>query len=257
VVTTGDEGPLAVRRMGSGPRVVLVHGFTQTGRSFEPLAGRLAPDYEVLLPDLPGHGDSPPAAGDLHRAAAELGASCGAATYVGYSLGGRVCLHLGLDRPQLVRALVLISATAGIEDAEERARRATSDADLAERIARGGDEALADFIDEWLCGPLFSHLPAEVSARESRLANSAEGLASSLRAHGAGSQIPLFERLSELSMPTLVVTGERDAKFTAVGARMAAAIGENASFVLVADAGHAVPLERPEETLALIKRAAA
>ncbi len=224
---------------------MLVHGFTQTGQSWRPIADLLAEAHEVLTPDLPGHGRSPAATGDLDTAATQLGETCGRATYVGYSLGGRVCLHLALAQPDLVARLVLVSATAGIDDLDERASRLAADVALAIRIESGGDGGLASFIDEWLSGQMFHRLGHEAADRPSRLSNTAAGLAGSLRHQGTGSQLPLWERLGELAMPTLIVAGEDDAKFTDLGERMALAIGPTASFILVPGAGHAAPFEQP------------
>ncbi len=244
---------LALTSAGEGSPLVLVHGFTQTGASLVGLADRLSGTHRVMRPDLPGHGASPPATGDLHEAARSLGATCGTASYVGYSLGGRVCVHLALDRPDLVTRLVLVSATAGIEDeAGRRARRAADEA-LADRIESGGDEGLARFLDDWLAGPLFSHLTEEQADRSSRLANRAGGLAGSLRHHGTGTQQPLWGRLSELSMPVLVLAGERDERFCRLGRRLSEAVGPNAVFAPVAGAGHAVAFERPEETARILE----
>lgn len=225
---------------------MLVHGFTQTGASWRRIADALGESYEVLTPDLPGHGSSAAPSGDLAAAASELGEACGEATYVGYSLGGRICLHLALARPALVDRLVLVSTTAGIDDADEREERVAADEALALRIEQGGDAAIAEFLDEWLSGPLFSALDEEAADRAARLENTAAGLASSLRHHGTGTQLPLWERLGELTMPVLVVAGEQDEKFLAAGQRLAAAIGPSALFILVPGAGHAVPFEQPE-----------
>lgn len=229
-----------------------MHGFTQTGASFEPVARRLESSHEVILPDLPGHGDSALPSGGLSEAARALAASCGPATYLGYSLGGRICLHLALGHPDAVERLVLVSATAGIDDPESRDARAKSDEALADRIERGGDEALPAFIDEWLSGPLFAHLGEEAANRPARLRNTAAGLAASLRHHGTGTQLPLWEQLGALEMPVLVVAGSEDARFADSGQRMAAAIGPNAIFCLVPGAGHAVPFEQPEAFARLV-----
>src|SRR5918994_6072055 len=90
---------LAATVRGAGDRLVLVHGFTQTGRSWDRVAASLSDGWEVVTVDAPGHGDSAAVRADLPAAAAMLGTAGGAATYVGYSMGGRLCLHLALAPP--------------------------------------------------------------------------------------------------------------------------------------------------------------
>lgn len=238
---------LAVSTIGpaDGPPVVLVHGFTHTGRSWLPIAESLAADgWRVVLPDAPGHGGSAAIVADLPTGADLLAEAAGRAAYVGYSMGGRLCLHLALARPELVERLVLLGATGGIEDDEEREARRAADEALAVELERDG---LARFLDRWLAGPLFATLPADAAGREDRMRNDPAALASSLRLAGTGSQDDLWPRLHELVMPVAIVAGERDERFVAIGRRMAAAIGGNASFAVIADAGHAAHLERPAE----------
>jgi 2-succinyl-6-hydroxy-2,4-cyclohexadiene-1-carboxylate synthase len=236
---------------GEGRRVVLAHGFTQTLASLAPLAGRLRRRWQVVRVDLPGHGGSGALRADLPGAAGLLGATGGPAAYAGYSLGGRVCLRLAVDQPDLVRALVLIGASPGISDAAERAARRAADDALAGDLERDG---VAAFLDRWLAGPLFATLPAERAGRAERLGNSAAGLAAALRLLGTGAQEPLWARLPRLAVPVLLLAGELDGKFAALAGRMAAAIGPNARVALVPGAGHAAHLERPEETGSLIER---
>ena len=83
-------------------------------------------------------------------------------------MGGRVALHAALAHPTEVRALVLIGATAGIDDPAERATRRVADEALADRIETIGVEA---FVDEWLTNPLFEGLTADSALREDRLRN--------------------------------------------------------------------------------------
>jgi 2-succinyl-6-hydroxy-2,4-cyclohexadiene-1-carboxylate synthase len=83
--------------------------------------------------------------------------------------------------------------------------------------------------------------------------NTGPGLASSLRLCGTGRQEPLWERVGQLTMPVLVLAGERDERFTLLGRRLADAIGDNATFAVVAGSGHACQLERPVETAAMIE----
>ena len=164
------------------------------------------------------------------------------ATWVGYSLGGRCSLHVALAHPEVVDRLVLVSATAGIADDAERSARVERDEALATHVEQIGVEA---FLDEWLAQPLFAGLTAENDGRAARLANTAEGLAASLRLAGTGTQDPLWGRLAEVHVPVLLVAGERDERFVGHAEHMAALLPDAAVAVLP-DAGHAAHLEQPD-----------
>jgi 2-succinyl-6-hydroxy-2,4-cyclohexadiene-1-carboxylate synthase len=227
---------------------VLVHGFTQTRRSWDRLADALADRFEVLAVDAPGHGDSGHLQLGLPAAADALAALAGPATYVGYSMGGRLALHLAVRAPQLVRRLVLVSASPGIADAADRAERRAADERLAAEIERDGVDA---FLERWLARPMFAGLPAGAAGLESRRANTAAGLASSLRLAGTGAQASLWGALEELPMPVLVVAGAGDAKFAAIAEQMARLI-PRATLAVVPGAGHVVHLEQHDEFAALL-----
>lgn len=224
-------------------RTVLVHGFTQSGAVWNSLKAKLSLPGDIECPDLPGHGERSDVAASLNEAGDILGREYGPAAYVGYSLGARVCLHTALRMPHQVSRLVLCSGTPGIESQHERDERVAVDRTLAMRLL---DIGIPAFLDEWLALPLFAGVPVDATEREARETNTAAGLASSLRCAGTGTQTPLWDRLGELSMPVLVVTGANDDKFTDIGARTARAIGANAAHVVVENAGHAVPLEQPD-----------
>jgi 2-succinyl-6-hydroxy-2,4-cyclohexadiene-1-carboxylate synthase len=235
---------------GEGPRIVLVHGFTQTHVSWAPVAADLAADHEVVSVDAPGHGGSSAIRADLTEGAALLADAGGRATYVGYSMGGRLALRLALDRPDLVECLVLIGATAGIDDARERAARRRADEELAESIERDGVHA---FLERWLAQPLFADLSPTSADLAARRTNTAAGLASSLRLAGTGTMDPpWWGELASIDAPTLVLAGERDTKFTALGHRLVESIGPNARFQAVDGCGHAAHLERPDAVAELI-----
>jgi 2-succinyl-6-hydroxy-2,4-cyclohexadiene-1-carboxylate synthase len=226
-----------------GPdRIVLVHGFTQTLRSWERLAGTLAETFQVIRVDLPGHGGSADVELSFEEAAAAIGEAGGTATYVGYSMGGRLCLRLAADRPDLVQSLVLVGASPGLADTGERAARKAADEALAAEIERMGTAA---FLEKWLAQPMFSTLHVDPVDLEARHQNTSAGLARALRQLGAGVQEPLWDRLSELKMPALAVTGQEDVKYARLAEDMADAIGVNAQVVALAGAGHAAHLERP------------
>jgi 2-succinyl-6-hydroxy-2,4-cyclohexadiene-1-carboxylate synthase len=241
---------LHVETLGSGPLLVLLHGFTQAGASMRQLAEELAANFTVVLPDLPGHGRSSNVAATLDEAADLLADACGPATWFGYSMGGRHALHVSVRRPEVVQRLAVLGATAGIVDREERtARRARDDA-LAEHIERIGVSA---FLEEWLAQPLFTRLPDDPADRAIRLQNTPAGLAASLRLAGTGTQKPLDAELAVVDVPVLAMAGELDGKFRAEAARLARAIGPNAAVATVPGAGHAAHAERPAELLALLR----
>ena len=230
-------------------RFVLAHGFTQSARSwatFQQLLETRLPGATTTALDLPGHGDAePPADLDLWATADLLADQGGPGVYVGYSMGGRVALHTALARPEVVERLVLIGATAGIDDPDERAARRAADERLADHIEAVGVPA---FIDEWLANPLFAGLTDDTALRADRLRTSAAGLAASLRATGTGTQIPLWDRLGEIDCPVLVLVGEHDAKFTDLGHRLVGGL-PRAELVVIPGAGHSVHLERPDATV--------
>jgi 2-succinyl-6-hydroxy-2,4-cyclohexadiene-1-carboxylate synthase len=232
--------------------VVFLHGFTQTRQSWRQTiaAGR----YRAIAPDLPGHGQAAERLASFAACAAYVRALAdGPCTLVGYSMGGRIALYTALAMPELVERLVLVGASPGIEDAAEREQRRRADAELADRIEEIGVEA---FAEEWGAQPLFAGQDARVSAaaHADRLRNTAGGLAAALRGLGTGVMEPLWGRLDELQMPVTLVVGQRDTKFRAIAERMAPAIS-GSRIELVAGAGHAVQLERPEAVAAAVAAA--
>jgi 2-succinyl-6-hydroxy-2,4-cyclohexadiene-1-carboxylate synthase len=235
--------------------LVLLHGFTQTGRSWQPIAHALAGRYRAFAPDLPGHGDFAErrpasfAACDAYLRALADGRPF---TLAGYSMGGRVALHAALSLGSQVERLVLVGASPGIADAAERAARAADDAALADRIEAIGIE---EFVREWGAQPLFAGMPRGVAelADEDRLRNTAPGLAAALRGLGTGVMPSLWERLGALSVPVELVVGERDEKFRAIAERMESSLPD-ARVHVVPGAGHAAHLEVPDALVELLGR---
>lgn len=230
-------------------RFVLAHGFTQSARSwatFQRILEARLPGATTMAVDLPGHGEAePPADRDLWSSADFLAGRGGVGVYVGYSMGGRVALHTALSRPEVVERLVLIGATAGIDDPAERATRRAADERLADHIEAVG---VRTFIDEWLANPLFAGLTDATALRADRLRNTPAGLAASLRATGTGTQTPLWDRLGEIECPVLVLVGEHDAKFTDLGRRLVGGL-PRAELAVIPGAGHSVHLEQPDATV--------
>ncbi|MGI9615859.1 MAG: alpha/beta fold hydrolase [Acidimicrobiales bacterium] len=241
---------LAKETTGVGQRFVLAHGFTQNRHCWGPFGDQVAVDHELVMVDMPGHGNTDPNhdSADLSTSADLLIESGGEAIYVGYSMGGRVALHAALRHPAAVRGLVLIGATAGIDDAADRRDRRLADDALADELIEIGLDA---FLDRWLAGPLFASLSDAAACRDARRSNRVDGLAASLRRCGTGTQEPLWDRLGAITAPVLVLAGANDAKFTALGGRLVDAMA-NAQLKTI-PGNHAVHLEAPTPTAAAVR----
>lgn len=246
---------LNVERAGTGPPILLLHGFTGSAGTWKALASAMRSKYGILAVDLIGHGSSDAPDGaerytmqrcidDLVALLLRLGAYDVAV--LGYSMGGRVALHLALDGRVRLSALILESTSPGIDDPELRRLRRKQDHRLARSIE---DDGVAEFVARWEALPLFSTqrrlTPAVAAAQRAiRLGNSRVGLANSLRGMGAGAQPAVTDRLGDITMPTLLIAGADDEKYSSFARSMRAAIpGSEAT--IVENAGHAVHVEQP------------
>ena len=249
----------------SGPAdataLMLLHGFTGDATTWEPFLDAW-PGIPTIRVDLIGHGrsDSPadPARYGMAHAVEDLLAvldhlGVERAAVLGYSMGGRVALHLSTAAPDRLSTLIVESTSPGIEDDAQRAARRASDEALAADIERDG---IAAFVDRWQAQPLFASqasLPAAVRERQrrQRLRQSPAGLANSLRGMGAGAQEYLLPRLASLRTQTLFIAGALDERYVAEARRMAAAV-RGAGLAVLPGAGHAAHLEQPEAFAATV-----
>ena len=231
----------------SDRRLIFLHGFTQTHHHWHTCASLIGGD-DLAYVDMPGHGLSGGDHMTIEQAAPRLLALAGRGTYVGYSMGARHALVAACTGAAEIERLVLIGGTAGIADPSERAERRSGDEAKASHLEQIGVEA---FVDEWLAQPMFAGLEVADSDRRHRLRNTADGLAASLRLAGTGAQEPVWDALGSIRVPVLVMAGERDAKFTEIGKRMADLM-PNATFASIPGAGHAAHAEQPEATATII-----
>lgn len=232
--------------------LAFLHGFTQTRRSMHGLIKEmtdLSTLFSAIAVDAPLHGESQHVEADVAGAADALVDTCGSAIYLGYSMGARICLHAALQHPTKVKGLVLISGTAGIIDPTQRQHRQDADNELASHIELVGTQ---QFVSEWLERPMFALLPNNPQEIAQRCTNSATSLATSLRLCGTGTQQSLWDSLSTLAIPVLLIAGAHDEAFCQHARRMHALIGPNATLRIVQDAGHSVHLEQPHTTAQII-----
>ncbi len=245
------------------PALLLLHGFSGCVAVWDEVVAGLESDFRCIRVDLPGHGatECPDEISNfrMNSVCESLEQLLGSleirqTNVWGYSMGGRLALHFALEYSGRVQRLVLESVSPGIADPEGRRQRAVEDGELADEIERQG---MAWFVEEWMKRPLFAsqqNMPEEkqVQGRELRLRNRPKGLAASLRGMGTGAQGALHERLSELSAPTMLMTGEYDDKFRAIGLQMAGLIPQ-VLYCLIPHAGHAPSWEQPERSVRAVR----
>ena len=239
---------------GEGTPVTLLHGFTQSGRSWQELIKTMPGGWRWIVPDLRGHGETRtrPGApctmdaclGDLEMLWDHLGVEH--THLVGYSMGGRLALHVAARKPERLLSLLTIGAHAGLEEDAREGRRLGDEA-LAQHIEQDGLEA---FIKYWSGLPLFAGLerrgPSFVAQlRAERMNNTVAGLACSLRGMGAGVMEPLWGDLARMTVPSTFVAGQLDHGYVASARRLAATV-PHGHVEVVLRAGHSVHQERPD-----------
>ncbi|MBD3222639.1 alpha/beta fold hydrolase [bacterium] len=234
-------------------RALALHGFLGDGADWDGFRAALSmPSLTLDAPDLPGHGRAPHPV-PPHFAAwvqwicERLHMATEPVHLLGYSMGGRLALAAAMAeaRTGRVASLTLLGATAGLVGRQERDARAAADAERAEALVRDG---LMPFLDRWYRQPLFG--PAAETVGVERLVlrrrfGDPEAMADALRSAGTGAMPNLRPGLGSLRIPVLTVAGNRDEKFAALGAEIAAATPRG-EFATLDGVGHALLVEAPE-----------
>jgi 2-succinyl-6-hydroxy-2,4-cyclohexadiene-1-carboxylate synthase len=227
--------------------LVLLHGFGGTRRAWDQVVAQLDPQrYRPLALDLPGHGEAALHSGPVtfvKCVEVVLAASPERFALCGYSMGGRIALHVALAAPERISRLVLVASSPGIEDSRERAQRREVDRQLADDLERLPFES---FIERWRTQPLFAGEPHEAGllAREDHRRNDPRALAAVMRGVGTGEMKPLWGRLTDLRMPVTILVGDRDVKFRTLARRMQQRLPGGSELKLI-PGGHGLPLENP------------
>lgn len=252
-VPSGTEGNIPV---------IFLHGFSGSLRDWQFAFDKLPQGFTPYTLDIVGHGrSSSPAEVTSYSAEAIVEHIRGLINFfnlsevilTGYSMGGRAALSFAVKYPELLKGLILESATAGIIDEVERRDRRNSDFRLADFIEGNSIEA---FVDYWMDLPLFEsqkRLPEELYAeiRQNKMKNSKTGLANSLRGFSTGVMPQLWDELGNITCKTLLISGGLDKKFTEISRQMSLKI-KRSKHEAAGNAGHNIHLERPEFFLNLL-----
>jgi len=243
-----------VKIEGSGPPLLLLHGFTGSLSTWDMLSEHLSTHFTVYRLDLMGHGKTAPAAEQRMRLTQQvkdletlLAMRSEQWVVLGYSMGGRIALMLSVVSERVVRTIA-VSTTPGIKTATERKVRRVSDRILAERLEKDGLEA---FIDYWETLGLFKPqalLPESqrLLLRQERLSQTVEGLSASLRSQGTGSMPSLWSCLpQEIDW----IVGEEDEKFRTIASRAAS----SEKIHVISHASHAPHIDQSQKFVTMVK----
>jgi len=245
---------IAYRRQGSGPTVLLIHGVGGDSSNWDSVAERLGARFDVIAMDLRGHGKSdlitgPLRAQDLARDAVQVLDEAGVAkcSVVGLSLGGAVALALTLDYPGRVDKLAVIGTVCG-RTQEEKARAL----DRVEFLKRNGTAALADANrGRWFTDAFRKAYPDIVERRVAQVKSCDP--ASYLHAFTVFCTADFVDRLHQIQVPTLVVTGEQDVAATPRMARLMAERIKQSEVHVLAGLRHSVVIEAGEQVTGLLE----
>lgn len=225
------------------PPVLFLPGFMQRADAWLTVAGAVSERYPSLVLEFETW--------TFEERLAEIWAAAEPGTVlVGYSMGGRLALQEAVREPDRYGGLVLVGATAGIEDDDERAARAAADAELADWIE---SHTIDEVVERWEGNPVFaSQSPGLVELqREGRLQHEPADIARLLRSAGQGELRPVWHLLGGLELPVLAIAGEQDERYLRAARRIAAE-APDAKACAIPGAGHAAHLERPREVAAAL-----
>jgi 2-succinyl-6-hydroxy-2,4-cyclohexadiene-1-carboxylate synthase len=237
--------------------IIFLHGFTGSASDWENVFRFIPANIFCVAIDLPGHGES---SSPEELKYYSLDWICRMIEFVsgkmefekfclcGYSMGGRAALNYSVNYPERVEKLILESATAGIESETDRKTRINSDNMLCSIIENQGVRA---FIDYWMNLDMFADLKdideeSYLLMINRKKKNSSQGLINSLRAFGTGTMNPLWEKLFQIKIPTLLITGTLDKKFTNINNRMNKILA-NSRHKIINNCGHNVHAKNPKE----------
>jgi pimeloyl-ACP methyl ester carboxylesterase len=223
---------------GSGPAILLTHGYSSTAEMWKGQIEPLSKDHTLILWDMRGHGqtDSPDALSLYSEDAtvADMAAlldSAGAKDAVigGLSLGGYMSLAFNRVHPERVRALLIIDTGPGFKNDAAREDWNVYARKSADRFERDGIESLK------------SQSPERMLARH----RSPKGLAMAGRGMLTQRDAGVINSLPDIEAPSLVIVGANDTGFLKAADYMAAKI-PGAEKVVIPDAGHAANIDQPE-----------
>jgi 2-succinyl-6-hydroxy-2,4-cyclohexadiene-1-carboxylate synthase len=237
--------------------ILFLHGFTGSANDWTNVFQKIDKRFNKIAIDLIGHGKSSSPSSVNYYVVDSLvnqiehvisNLRLKETILCGYSMGGRVALNFAISKPDLIKGLILESASAGFKNGKERDARKKSDEELAAFIE---NNSLEDFAAMWLDQELFGTLRRFSNDKLKRMKeeiakNSKIGLTNSLRGFGTGVMPYLVSEVVKLKIPVFLITGGLDDKFTQININLKKSF-PSAKHKILTTAGHNTHLEEPKK----------
>jgi 3-oxoadipate enol-lactonase len=240
---------------GSGPPLVLLHPFPTNRHFWEPIAPALELRYQLIIPDLRGHGESGVGEGatmanhaeDILHLLREF--SLKRAAFVGVSIGGYILFECWRRYSERVALLVLSNTRAQSDSDEARASRLKA----ADDVEKNGTASFLDANIQKLLGETTRRNRADIVSRARTMmdAMSREGLASVQR--GMAARPDSVATLPSIKVPTLIVRGQEDTFVSAQDGDLMHKKIAGSQLYAMPQSGHYAPLEKPREFLQILR----
>ena len=243
---------LNVVSRGSGPPLLLAHGFPLDHTMWQGQLSGLSEGRQVITPDLRGFGKSDATDGTLSmdQLADDLAALLDTLqinepiALAGLSMGGYVAFEFWRRHTARLSHLILMDTRAAADSAEAAQNRL----DSAERVMLEGTDFLADGMVPKLFSATTRHAqPDLVDATNDVILDTSPRTVAAVQ-RGMAQRHDMTALLSEIQVPTLVLCGEDDGISPPSEMRGIAESMPQARFIEIAQAGHLAPLEQPEAT---------
>lgn len=239
----------------SSPNIFFLHGFTGSSNDWNNILPEIDNRFNKITVDLLGHGKSDfpndPALYSWERQVEQINGVINQFTddkviLIGYSMGGRLALCYALTYPERLQGLILESVSPGIRNKQFREKRIADDEKMAQFITV---HPVEDFIELWVGKEIFGTLlrfsdEKRKEIKKNKIKNNPIGLANSLYGFGTGKMPFLYNRFKTITVPTLLLTGELDSKFTALNKNIVKQF-PSAKHKIIKNAGHPVHIEEP------------
>src|SRR5579863_1151052 len=253
---SSDDAEISYDVTGNGPPVVLLHPFPANHELWLPIASRLASRYQLILPDLRGHGKSSLGSGPatMQKHAADIArvmddAGVDRAPLIGVSIGGYAIFEFWRQNRDRVTALVLCNTKAQADTPEARANRLQ----VAEDVLQRGTESFFEGMAQKLLGETTRRLRPDLGEGALRMMRkmSAESVAGVQR--GMAERPDSVATLKTITVPTLIITGDEDVLTGVPEAELMKRNIPGSEMKIIVKAGHYSPWEQPEEVGRLLR----